>query len=145
MTIFSGSLKKLRAMSWNEVFRDNGLKWEEPPLDGVKHHVLERGIQSQRSEMGGAKKCSRQIYDPAIAVLPCRRCPRRKLDSIPSTAPRPRRSIRQEIGRGISAGVTPVSLVVLPIAGQNPHEFPRRAQTACRPQSGNALAVSAML
>jgi len=24
------TFKKLRAMSWNEVFRDNGLKWEEP-------------------------------------------------------------------------------------------------------------------
>ena len=23
------TFKKLRAMSWNEVFRDNGLKWEE--------------------------------------------------------------------------------------------------------------------
>jgi hypothetical protein len=24
------TFKKLRGMSWNEVFRDNGLKWEEP-------------------------------------------------------------------------------------------------------------------
>lgn len=24
------TLKKLRAMTWNEVFRDHGLKWEEP-------------------------------------------------------------------------------------------------------------------
>jgi len=24
------TFKKLRAMSWNEVFRDSGLKWEEP-------------------------------------------------------------------------------------------------------------------
>ena len=24
------TLKKLRGMTWNEVFRDHGLKWEEP-------------------------------------------------------------------------------------------------------------------
>jgi hypothetical protein len=33
------TFKKLRAISWNEVFRDHGLKWEEPKSTPGKYTI----------------------------------------------------------------------------------------------------------
>lgn len=33
------TFKKLKAMSWNEVFRDSGLKWEEPKSTPGKYTI----------------------------------------------------------------------------------------------------------
>ena len=41
------TLKKLRAMSWNDVFRDHGLKWEE--LRSVSRKYSIRLSQSYRA------------------------------------------------------------------------------------------------
>src|SRR5450759_2119570 len=41
------TLKKLRGMTWNEVFRDHGLKWEEPKSDPGKYTI--RLSQSYRA------------------------------------------------------------------------------------------------
>jgi hypothetical protein len=48
------TLKKLRAMTWNEVFRDHGLKWEEPKSVPGRYTI--RLSQSYRqSSRGGVR------------------------------------------------------------------------------------------
>ena len=41
------TLKKVKAMTWNEVFRDSGLKWEEPKSSPGKYTI--RLSQSYRA------------------------------------------------------------------------------------------------